>query len=142
MLSCFLLIIFWLPGLLDFSGQLGKNQDFRIVHKQGALHSHNIKYSFIDQFEVTTSTKRDNNDMWRIEDIEGCETSLQREKDLKAKQLVVQEFCVGPIWSNTEAKEKADKWIAKNKPNEGWKFTGSWHSSGGTSYCKFKKANK
>ena len=68
---------------------------------------------------------------------------------------VVQEFCVGPILLNTTnqmnknsvlaihlAKEKADKWIANNKPNEGWKFTGEWHSSGGTSYCKFKKANE
>ena len=59
---------------------------------------------------------------------------------------VVQEFCVGPIpaylMSKQYLKEKADKWIANNKPNEGWKFTGEWHSSGGTSYCKFKKANE
>jgi len=62
--------------------------------------------------------------------------------DAHAAVPVVQEFCVGPIWSNTAAKEKADKWIANNKPNEGWKFTGEWHSSGGTSYCKFKKVEE
>ena len=54
---------------------------------------------------------------------------------------VVQEFCVGLILPhhNDVAVYMADEWIANNKPNEGWKFTGEWHSSGGTSYCKFKK---
>ena len=57
---------------------------------------------------------------------------------------VVQEFCVGLILPhhNDVAVYMADEWIANNKPNEGWKFTGEWHSSGGTSYCKFKKANE
>ena len=45
-----------------------------------------------------------------------------------ASEPTTEEFCVGPIWGNTEAKEKADKWIAKNRPNEGWKFTGQWES--------------
>ena len=57
---------------------------------------------------------------------------------------VVQEFCVGLILPhhNDVAVYMADEWIANNKPNEGWKFTGEWHSSGGTSYCKFKKEKK
>eukprot|EP00040_Diaphanoeca_grandis_P002136 m.20635 g.20635 ORF g.20635 m.20635 type:complete len:417 (+) comp13029_c0_seq1:84-1334(+) len=55
---------------IECRGNLDKSDQFRLVHcaTNGALHSHNIKYSFIDQFEVTTFTKRDNNDMWKIED--------------------------------------------------------------------------
>ena len=44
-------------------------------------------------------------------------------------------FCVGPIWGNYEAKTKADAWINKTKPGEGWGFTGQWNSRAGTSYC-------
>ena len=61
----------------------------------------------------------------------GSEHGSERESEI--------EFCVGQIWSNMEAKEKADKWIASNRPHEGWVFTGEWHSSKGNSYCKFKK---
>ena len=44
-------------------------------------------------------------------------------------------FCVGPIWGNYEAAEKANRWIEENKQGEGWHFTGHWNSEGGTSYC-------
>ena len=38
-------------------------------------------------------------------------------------------FEVGPIWNNAEAAQKANAWINRNRPGEGWKFTGEWNTT-------------
>ena len=55
-------------------------------------------------------------------------------------ERVSEMFCVGPIWGSHEVPAKPDAWIRKNKPGEGWRFTGEWYSKDGTSYCKFERA--
>lgn len=57
---------------VECRGNLDRSDHFKLIHidTNGALHSHTHKYSFIDQQEVTTFLKRDNNDNWKIEDIE------------------------------------------------------------------------
>ena len=37
-------------------------------------------------------------------------------------------FDVGPIYHNDEAAKKANAWVKKNKPGEGWVFHGNWES--------------
>ena len=48
-------------------------------------------------------------------------------------------FNVGPIWHQREVPSKPLAWIQKNKPGEGWCFTGKWYSADGTSYCVFER---
>ena len=47
--------------------------------------------------------------------------------------------CVGPIAGNHEAAAKAQAWLDKYRPGEGWSFTGVWASEGGTSYIQVVK---
>jgi hypothetical protein len=38
-----------------------------------------------------------------------------------------------------EAYSRANDWLAANKPDEGWEFTGEWQTRGSTTFCKFRK---
>jgi len=60
--------------------------------------------------------------------------------DFVKGQVVVQ--CVGPIWHNDEAAQKANAWLKTNEVGLGtheWMFSGHWHSENGTSYCQFQR---
>ena len=55
-------------------------------------------------------------------------------------EMISETFCVGPIWGQHEVPAKPEAWIRENRPGEGWRFTGKWWSSGGTSYCEYEKS--
>ena len=50
-----------------------------------------------------------------------------------------EKVCVGPIAGNHEAAAKAQAWLDKFRPGQGWSFTGVWDSEGGTSYIQVVK---
>jgi len=54
-------------------------------------------------------------------------------------QALIRVECVGPIWSNNEAKAKVNAWLARTGRANELEWTGSWWSKDGTSYANFRK---
>ena len=51
---------------------------------------------------------------------------------------MIDTYDVGPIWGQHEAADKVNAYMAANGM-DGWTWTGSWNSEGGTSYAEFER---